>query len=116
MRNITHTFKRGEVGKVIEFLVEDANGPYDLTAWTVTLNLDRGSTSVVEDAAVTKRTQSGETLGQCYHTWDATTANIPVGKYKAELKLVNGSNVLYWPVDENDNRAYIVVKVQKPLG
>lgn len=115
-RNLTHTLKMGEVGKVISFLVEDDNGPYDLTAWTVTFNVDKGSTSVVTDGAVTKETQSGATLGRCYYTWNATTANIPVGTYKGELKLVNGSNVLYWPVDEHDNRNYIVIKVIKSLG
>ena len=113
--NLTHTFRKGEVGKVIEFTLEDVNGVVDLTAYTVTMYLGNGSL-VVNGAAVTKRTQSGATVGQCYHTWDLTTANIAPGTYKGELKLVNGGTTLYWPVNKNSTRTYFTVIVQAPLA
>jgi hypothetical protein len=118
-RNLYVTYKRGEVGKQIDFLLEDADGPFNLDNWTVTLAIaaDRDAVPVVTGQTVTKLTQTGDDIGRCYHTLDATTANIAVDTYKAaELKLTNGSNVLYWPVDRNDSKTYFTVEVQTPIS
>lgn len=116
-RNTQFTYKRGEVGKRIRFYLEDANGAVDLTAYTVTMNVGKlGQTLAVDGASVTKETQTGETRGYCYHDLDASSANIAAGDYRGELKLVNGSNVLYWPVDSNGTKTYFTVEVQSPLG
>jgi hypothetical protein len=116
MANLLHTVKRDEVGKIIEFTLEDADGVYNLDNWTVVMNLKKGSTVVTSAAAVTKRTQSGATLGQAYHTWAANTIPDAKGDYKGELKLTNGSNVLYWPVHSDGTRTYFTVRVQDPLA
>ncbi len=113
------TFKKGEVGRTLDFALTDANGAVDLTNWTVTMAVARSKNAspVLTGQSVTKRTQSGLTLGQCFHTLDATSANIAVGEYKAcELKLVNGPNVLHWPVNENDDKTYFTIEVQKPIS
>ena len=115
MYNLIHTVKRDEVGKLIEFTLEDVDGAVTLTDYTVTMALKKGSTVVTSAAAVTKRTQSGATLGQCYHTWTAATIPNTSGTYKGELKLVAGSNVLYWPTDANNERTYFTVIVQTPI-
>lgn len=115
-RNTKFTFKRGEVGKRMRFRLEDASGPVDLTAYTITLNAGgAGQDLAITAAAVTKETQSGATLGYCYHDLDATTANVAAGLYRAELKLANGANVLYWPVDAGGDRTYFTIEVQRPL-
>lgn len=115
--NLTHTVKIDEVGKEVGFTCYDADGvAVDLTSYTVTMNIYKGSTSVIASAAVTKRTQSGATLGQCYHTWSAATIPNTKGTYKAELKCVAGSNVLYFPCDKNSERTYFSVVVQDALG
>ena len=114
--NLIHTVKIDEVGKTIDFTLEDESGTFDLTNYTVTMNLSKGSTAVITDAACTKRTQSGATLGQCYHTWTALTIPDTKGDYKGELKLVYGGNTLYWPVDKNSERTYFTVRVQDALG
>jgi hypothetical protein len=117
MSNLTFTFKQGEVGKVITFDdLSDANGLVDLTPYAVTMNLRLNGELIVDDAAVTKRTQSGTTLGDCYHTLNSTTAAIAVGTYRGELKLVNGANIFYWPVNKNADRTYFTVIVQAPLA
>jgi hypothetical protein len=117
MSNLNFTLKQGEVGKVIRFTLSDADGAVDLTNYTVTMTLKKGSAAaVVDEASVTKETQSGATLGKCHHTFDATTADLTPGIYKGELKLTSGSNVLYWPVDEKEKRTYFTVEVQKPLS
>lgn len=119
MANTTFTFKKGEIGKEIGFTLSDADGPVDLTSWTVTLTVAErsSSTPVFSGEAVTKRTQSGATLGQCYHTLNSTTANITEKDYKAcELKLTNGSQVRYWPVNKDSNRTYFSIEVQKAMA
>jgi hypothetical protein len=113
--NIIHTVKIDEVGKTIDFTLEDDDGPFDLTNYTVVMNLAKGSTVVTSAASCTKRTQSGATLGQCYHTWAANTIPDAKGDYKGELKLTYGSNVLYWPTDKNGERTYFTVRVQEAL-
>jgi hypothetical protein len=118
-RNLDVTWKQGEVGKTVRFLLEDADGPFPLTGWTITLTIavDKDSTPVVTGQPVVALTQTGDDIGWCYHTLDSTTANIATGKYKAaELKLVNGSNVLYWPVDTNEVKTYFTVEVQTSLS
>lgn len=119
MSNLIHTLKQGEVGKTITFTLEDVDGAVNLTNYTVTMTLTLNGVVVVDNAAVTKRTQAGATLGQCYHTWTSTTANIPVSEpisYKGELKLVNGPDTLYWPVDADGEQAYFAVIVQPSLS
>lgn len=115
--NLTVTYKRGAVGKVIEFNdLRDKDGLVTLTPYTITLNVeDEDGTLVIDDASVTKRDQ-GTRAGDCYHTLDATTANIAVGTYRAELKLANGANADFWPTDRDHKRRYITWIVQDPLG
>ena len=118
-RNLKVTWKRGEVGKVISFFLEDAAGSFNLDNWTVTLAvaLTKTTTPVVTGQSVVKRTQTGTNIGWCDHTLNTTTANIALGTYRAcELKLVNGANVLYWPVDERDERTYFQSEVQQPIS
>jgi hypothetical protein len=111
--NLIHTVKIDEVGKEIGFTCYDADGDaVDLTNYTVTMSLAKGSTVITSAAACSKRTQSGATLGQCYHTWTAATIPNTAGDYKGELKLVYGSNVLYWPCDKNGERTKFTVRVQ----
>ena len=111
--NLTHVVKIDEVGKELGFTCYDADGvAVDLTSYTVTMNIYKGSTSVIASAAVTKRTQSGATLGKCYHTWTAATIPNSAGTYLGELKCVAGSNVLYFPVDRNNERTKFQVIVQ----
>lgn len=116
-RNLYFTFKQGEIGKRMNFTLEDADGTFDLTNYTVTLFLKKeGDTDLaVDGAAVTKENQ-GTNPGECYHALDATTAAIDVATYKGELKLVAGANVLYWPVNKDNQRTYFTVEVQAPLG
>lgn len=135
MGNLHVTYKYGEVGKELEFTLTHAvagtttQTPYNLDNWTVTLTIAASETAtpVKTGLTVTKRTQSGATLGQCYHTLTDTvgevigSAKIPYGtkskEYKAcELKLVNGSQVRYWPVNENNERTYFTVEVQKSMS
>lgn len=111
--NLIHTVKIDEVGKEIGFTCYDGNGDaVDLTSYTVTMSLKKGSTVVTSAAACTKRTQTGATLGQCYHTWTAATIPNSAGTYLGELKCVAGSNVLYFPVDRNNERTKFQVIVQ----
>jgi hypothetical protein len=117
MSNLTVTYKRGAVGKELEFNnLSDQNGLVTLTPYTLTVNVEEtDGTVVVDDAAVSKRDQSTR-QGDCYHTLDATTANIAVGTYRAEIKATNGANVDYWPTDIDQKRRYITWIVQDPLG
>ena len=110
--NIEHVVKIDEVGKIIEFTLRDEDGLVDLTNYTVTMSLAKGSTVVISGASCTKRTQSGATLGQCYHTWTAATIPNTKGVYLGELKLVNGGDTLYWPCDKNGERTKFKVYVQ----
>jgi hypothetical protein len=116
MANTLHTVKRDEVGKRIQFTLSDADGVYNLDNWTVTMNLKKGSTVVTSNAAVTKETQTGSNIGKCYHAWAANTIPDARGDYKGELKLTNGSNVLYWPTHSDGTRTYFTVRVQDPLA
>lgn len=117
MYNLTHVVKIDEVGKEIGFTCYDSTGTaVDLTSYTVTLNIKKGNTLVTDDATVTKRTQSGATLGQCYHTWAASSIPDTKGTYKGELKCTAGSNVLYFPCDKNNERTYFTLEVQDALG
>jgi len=113
--NLTHVVKIDEVGKIIDFTLRDVDGTVDLTNYTVTMNISKGSTAVISAAAVTKRNQVTNE-GEAYHTWTAATIPDTAGTYKGELKLVYGSNVLYWPVDKNNERTYFTVIVQEALG
>lgn len=121
MDNLLFTFKKGEVGKEMGFTIKADGAAYNLdtpTNFTITLAIakTKNTDPVVTGATVTKRNQTTLT-GQCYHTLDATTANIPIGIYKAcELKLTQGSRVLYWPCDSDDNRTYFTIEVQKPIS
>ena len=117
MSNLTVTYKRGAVGKVIEFNdLRDYTGLVTLTPYTITLNVEEDDgTVVIDDASVSQRDQSLRP-GDCYHTLDATTANIAVGNYRAELKLTNGANVDFFPTDRDHNRRYIKWIVQDALG
>lgn len=118
-RNLNVTWKLGEVGKVVNFLLEDDDGPFNLTGWTITMAIaaDNETTPAVTGETVTALTQTGDDIGWCYHTLNSTTANITIGKYKAaELRLVSGLNVLYWPVDENEVKTYFTVEVQTPIS
>jgi hypothetical protein len=109
-------FKQGEVGKRCTWTLTDADdAAVDLTAYTITLNAKKGDTETITEASVTKATQSGATLGQCYHNLTSTTAAIAVGNHKGELKLVNGSTVLYWPVQDDPRESYFVWEVQTPI-
>jgi hypothetical protein len=112
------TYKTGEVGKRLRFRVENADGPINLTPYTITLNAKTAvdGSAVITGAACSKETQSGATLGYCYHDLTSTTAAVVAGEYLGELKLVNGSNVLYAPVDEDDEKTYFDIEVQTPLG
>ncbi len=118
--NLRTVFKRGEVGKVLNFTCRSADASTgtvaltDLTNYTMTLNVWKGTDLVIDNASCTKRTQSGATLGQCYHTLDATTANIAKGDYKFEIKATYGSNVLYFPTDYDGTRTYGDLRVQEP--
>ena len=115
--NLEHVVKIDEVGKEIGFTCYDSTGAaVNLTNYTVTMNIKKGSTLVVDDAVVTKRTQSGATLGQCYHTWTAGTIPNTAGTYNGELKAVFGSSVLYFPVNRNNAKTYFRVIVQNALG
>lgn len=118
MYNLSHTVKIDEVGKVLNFTCRSYNATTgvleetDLTNYTVTMSLKKGSTVTISAAAVSKRTQSGATLGQCYHTWSAATIPNTAGTYLGELKAVYGSNVLYFPCDKNGKRTKFEVIVQ----
>lgn len=119
--NIRTTYKRGEVGKVINFTCRAADastgtvGLVDLTNYTMTWSVWKGTTlTAIDNAACTKRTQSGATLGQCYHTLDSTTAGIAKGEYRFEVKATYGSNVLYFPTNEDGTRTYGYLTVQEP--
>ena len=118
--NIRTTYKRGEIGKVIGFTCRAADPStgvvslVDLTNYTVTFNVWQRTTLIIDNAPCTKRTQSGSTLGQCYHTLDATTANIPKGEYRFELKATFGTNVLYFPTNSDGARTYGYLLVQEP--
>lgn len=112
--NRIYVLKKGEVGKIIEFTLSDAAGVVDLSAYTITMSLQQDDTYTVSDVAVTKRDQETNP-GECYYTWDATTANIPAGVHKGNLKLVSGSNVRYWPADKLNVQSYFEVRVQEPI-
>lgn len=118
--NIKTVYKRGEVGKVLNFTCRSADpstgvvAVVDLTNYTMTLNVWKGTTLTIDNASCTKRTQSGSTLGQCYHTLDATTANIAKGEYRFEVKATYGSNVLYFPTNIDGTRTYGYLTVQEP--
>lgn len=115
--NIEHVIKIDEVGKEVGFTCYDSDGSLvDLTNYTVTLNVKQGATLVTDDATVTKRTQTGATLGQCYHTWTAASIPNAVGTYTMELKAVFGSNVLYFPTDKDRMHTYMKLYVQAALG
>lgn len=117
--NLHITWKQGEVGKEIDFLgLSDRDGLFDLTAWTVVLNAKRSaddSVLVIDAAPVSKRDQAAR-RGDCYHTLSSTTANIAPGIYKGELKVTNGANTFYWPVNRDNERTHFTIEVQKPLG
>lgn len=118
-RNLTATWKQGEVGKQIDFYLEDEDGAFDLSSWTVTLAIAKSvtATAVATGETVTKETQTGDDIGRCYHTLNATTAALATGVYKAcELKLVNGSNVRYWPVHVNNDRTYFTCEIQAAIS
>ena len=118
--NIKTVFKRGEVGKVINFTCRAPAADtgivalVDLTNYTMTWSVWKGTDLEIDNAACTKRTQSGATLGQCYHTLDATTSNIAKGEYRFEVKATYGSNVLYFPTNADGTRTYGYLTVQEP--
>jgi hypothetical protein len=115
MANLTHVVKRDEIGKLIEFTLSDVDGTVDLTNYTVTMTLKKGSTVATSAASVVKRNQETN-KGECYHTWTANTIPDKKGTYKGELKLVNGPNILYWPCNKDGEKTYFTVIVQDPLG
>lgn len=115
MANLTHTVKRDEVGKRIDFTLSDADGTFNLTNYTVTMTLKKGATVATSAATVTKKDQ-GASPGECYHTWASNTIPDTKGTYKGELKLTFGSEILYWPVHKDGKRTYFEVIVQDPLS
>lgn len=115
MSNLRHTVKQGEAGKIINFTVSDNNGLVDLTPYTITMTLKKGSTVTLDAGAVSKRNQVADT-GQCYYVWTSDTADMARGDHLGDLKLVSGSDVFYWPTDANDARTHFTVEVQKPIG
>lgn len=115
--NLTVTYKRGAVGKVIEFNdLSDKDGLVDLTSFTVTLNVEtEDGQTVIDDATVSQQDQSAR-QGDCYYTLDTDSANLATGIYRAELQLTNGSNVEYFPTNSDGDRTYITWIVQDHLG
>lgn len=122
--NLYFTFKKGEIGKVINFTIMSDGSPLNLTTptdFTVTLAIakDKNTTPVITGGTVSKSNQTTNP-GECSHTLTGGTggsAMIDVGIYKAcELKLTAGSNVLYWPCNKNDQRTYFTVEVQQPIS
>jgi hypothetical protein len=113
--NLRHTVKQGEVGKIMEFTLTDADGAVDLTPYTVTVTLKKGSTKTLNAGAIVKRNQTTNP-GECYYVWTTATATMARGDHKGNLELVAGSIVYYWPTDANDTRTYFTVEVQTPIA
>jgi len=117
--NIYHTFKQGEIGKILQFTLADENGLFDLTGWTVTFAASLNGESAFAGQAVTLNDQLTNP-GECYHQLNATTAaidpNVRGEIYLGELKAVQGLNVFYWPVDKDNRRTYFKIEVQAPLS
>lgn len=111
--NLVFPLYQGEVGETIEFTVEDRDGTVDLTPYTVTMTLTRNGVTTIDAVSVTKANQTTN-RGECSYTFDATTAAIAVGNHKGRLKLVQGSNVLYWPKNVEGRLGFFTVKVSEP--
>lgn len=112
--NLRHTVKQGEAGKQMAFTLRDVDGLVDLTNYTITVTLKKGSTTTLSAGSVTKRNQVTN-RGECYYTWTSATASMSLGDHKGNLKLVNGATVYHWPVDANNQRTDFIVEVQAPV-
>jgi hypothetical protein len=100
--------------------LSDADGPIDLTNKTVTLNVRRTPTStpIIDNAAVTKAANQSTTgKGQISYTFTALDLDHEAltDGYLLEFKMVEGSRVDFVPTDEDGNRTYGRLIIQKSL-
>ncbi len=114
--NNTFTLKRGEVGAVMEFTLSDEDGTVNLSGKTVTLNVKKRTTLIIDDVPCVIDPDQTANKGKGTYTFDATTAVIAKGEYNAEFKVVSGSNVSFFPKNKADERTYFKIEIQEPLG
>jgi hypothetical protein len=111
--NNEYILKRGEVGTLLEFTLEDDNGPVNLNGWTVTATARnrRGGDVAINDAACTLAPDQPNTgKGKGSYEFDTASADIPVGQYDLEFKgVAPGGRVSYFPKDKNTPYASLIV-------
>ena len=91
------TLKQGAVGTVMEFTLTDADGPANLTGWTVTIIAKKGTSDPVIDGDACVMTDAA--VGEGTYTFSTDSAAVPIGEYKLEFKATNGANVQYFPTN-----------------
>lgn len=111
--NNEYILKRGEVNTLLEFTLEDEDGPVNLSGWTVTVTAKAktGGTKVIDNGACTLLpNQSTTDKGKGYYTFNSTTANIAAGVYDLEFKgVAPGSRVAFFPKDQYEPYARLRV-------
>ena len=115
--NNEYVLKRGEVGTLLEFTLNDNDGAVNLNGWTVTITAKKGSnTPVIDEAACTLEPNQPTTgKGKGTYEFDSTTANIPSGTYNLEFKATNPSgDVYYFP--KTHKEPYALLYVVEPLS
>lgn len=75
---------------------EDLTIPVDLTTWTITSQLRRRNSELVDNLVVTKLPQAGDTLGKFTITAaPATQTDWPLGDLFCDVKFVDADGRVY---------------------
>lgn len=116
--NLIYVHKIGENGAVLTAHLSDRDGFVTLTGWTVTLNVSRGATLLVDDAPCVPDPDQTTNKGKltCTINNPAFAALTRVEELNGEFKLVQGPTTLYFPKSPDNKRTYFTFEVQKSLG
>lgn len=113
-------FKQGEVGKILEGVLSDEDGPVNLAGWTVTVTASStvGGDPVIEDASVTPDPDQSANPGKFTFTLDSTTANIAPNESGYFLEFSGtgpGGAVTKFPNRKSLDQSYARLVVRKSL-
>lgn len=116
VNNQHFVYKIGESVSLASTL-SDADGVFDFTGWTVTLNVrdKAGGTKIIDNLACTANASGvvSCTINSAAFVVDATVSE---RNYVGEWKAVLGSATEFWPKDANNNRTYFTFEVQRSLA
>ena len=113
--NTEFVLKTGATGAILTAVLEDKNGPVDLTDYTVKLTLQKGNDlPVIDEGTCTVDPDQVANKGKVSYSF-VSTANLERGTYNAEFKAtdINGRDSIF---PSNKRTPYARVIVQQALS